>query len=302
MKYSCEKKALSKQKSSNPLRLDHDVIRLNPAFPVTPADPYMHAPNITVTGLHWHETLEIGYCYEGSGVFLVERSMDTFFKGDTSLIFPREIHIARSHADSGSQWRFIHIDPIGLLGRRYPEYERQLRLKRGSLPYVFRSGAEDDICLLVKNLIHASCVQNPEGQMLVQGLVMCLLARLSQISGNPDAKQDEPSQLHGLSPAIERMLSHYMEPLSISELAAQCGMSLSTYQRTFQRAMGIPPGRYLHQLRIRMSCLLLMNTDMPILEVSEKVGYDSLSSYNRQFRQFIHMTPREYRTARRFAL
>ncbi len=295
MKNSYENISNSEQNMSNSLKLYHDKIQLCSDHPVSCAGLDMHSPATTLTYLHWHDALEVGYCYEGSGVFIVNHRMETFSAGQASMIFQNELHIARSSTADGSRWRFVYLDPVGLLGRRYPEYEKYLHLERKGLPFLFNSDAPDGISHLIRDLIDASQRQDAVSQMEVHGIVMQLLVRLSNLSRREGEQLEDRQPIHSLSPAIEKILFHYEQPLSLPDLADVCGMSLSTYQRAFHRAMGVSPGRYIQQLRIRMSCLLLANSDMPVLEVSEQVGYESLSSYNRHFRNFMNMTPRDYR-------
>ena len=65
--------------------------------------------------LHQHNGLEIGYCYSGSGIFVIENKVFTFSKGCVSIINDAEMHLAQSTPGTQSPWRFIILDPAKLL-------------------------------------------------------------------------------------------------------------------------------------------------------------------------------------------
>ena len=67
-------------------------------------------PALPVTYLHYHSSLELGVCLEGSGVFYIGSQTFSFSQGDVSIIFPNIIHIAQSAQEKGSKWRFITVD------------------------------------------------------------------------------------------------------------------------------------------------------------------------------------------------
>ncbi|MNY74794.1 transcriptional activator FtrA [compost metagenome] len=74
-----------------------------------------------------------------------------------------------------------------------------------------------------------------------------------------------------------------MEPIHIEELAAICNLSITHFRRTFRACMGSAPLDYLIHMRMQMASALLCHTDSSILSISEKVGYSTLSSFNRHF-------------------
>ena len=59
--------------------------------------------------------------------------------------------------------------------------------------------------------------------------------------------------------------------------------------------MGTSPLDHLNNTRILKSCNLLRSTEHSILEISEMVGFHSVSSYNRCFIKIMQTSPRDYR-------
>ena len=53
--------------------------------------------------------------------------------------------------------------------------------------------------------------------------------------------------------------------------------------------------QYLINLRIGEAQKLLITTDTSITEISMKLGYDSVSHFNNQFKKFVGTSPQNYR-------
>jgi AraC family transcriptional regulator len=107
----------------------------------------------------------------------------------------------------------------------------------------------------------------------------------------------------GLAPwqisRIDAFLSDAPEQsITLDALAGQVGLSPFHFARAFKASKGVPPHRYLVQLRIDRARDLLESTDLPIIEISAKVGYDDPSYLARLFRREVGITPAAYRRER----
>lgn len=98
-----------------------------------------------------------------------------------------------------------------------------------------------------------------------------------------------------ISPALEYIEKNYMQQFSIEYLADLCHWSPTHFRRVFHDIMGTSPLDYVNNTRILKSCILLRSTEHSILDISEMVGFHSVSSFNRYFIKLMQMSPREYR-------
>ena len=55
--------------------------------------------------------------------------------------------------------------------------------------------------------------------------------------------------------------------------------------------VGISPLEYLQHYRIQQACHLIHLNRLPVNCIAREVGYSSLSSFNRQFLQYMHLSP-----------
>lgn len=98
--------------------------------------------------------------------------------------------------------------------------------------------------------------------------------------------------------SIHMMESHLEEPLSQVDLAAAVGISRRQLERLFRRHVGRPPNRYYMQLRLDRARKLLLQTDMPVVDVAMACGFVAASHFSKCYRQFYGQTPRQARVTK----
>ncbi|MCX5496359.1 AraC family transcriptional regulator [Kaistia dalseonensis] len=106
----------------------------------------------------------------------------------------------------------------------------------------------------------------------------------------------------GLAPWAERrclelLRARLSEDVSLDELAAEAGLSPFHFARMFKQSVGVPPRVYLTRLRIEKACELLDQTDLPVTEIAQEVGYSSNQVLARVFSKHQRMSPSDYRRA-----
>jgi transcriptional regulator GlxA family with amidase domain len=95
------------------------------------------------------------------------------------------------------------------------------------------------------------------------------------------------------------MDSHYARPLTVPGLARMAGLSRAHFIRAFRAATGSTPRQYLRARRIDRAKELLVRTPMPITEICETVGFQSLGSFSSLFRRLTGENPAAWRARRR---
>jgi AraC family transcriptional regulator len=90
------------------------------------------------------------------------------------------------------------------------------------------------------------------------------------------------------------MQAHLPDPISLAQIAAVSGLSPSHFARRFKTANGMPPHRYLMQLRVERAKKLL-HYDHAIAEVALRCGFAHQEHLTRVFRRLTGLTPALYR-------
>lgn len=107
--------------------------------------------------------------------------------------------------------------------------------------------------------------------------------------------------LHGgLSPASLRRVQLYVEAnlgsrLRLDGLAERAGLSTFHFARAFKASMGMTPGAYIESRRVEKARELLRTGNMPLAEISARVGFGTQSRFTSVFRKSTGMTPARYR-------
>ncbi len=74
-------------------------------------------------------------------------------------------------------------------------------------------------------------------------------------------------------------------------------MSLSHFRRLFRAAVGESPHAFLVGCRMRLAAELLRRDPRPVQEVAAEVGYEDPLRFSKVFRQYVGLSPRQYRRA-----
>jgi AraC family transcriptional regulator len=83
--------------------------------------------------------------------------------------------------------------------------------------------------------------------------------------------------------------------LPLSRLATITGVSQWHLCRLFKAELGLPPGRCIKLLRLKLAADLLANTALSVKEVMAAVGIDDQSHFVRDFESIVGVSPRKYR-------
>ena len=101
----------------------------------------------------------------------------------------------------------------------------------------------------------------------------------------------DPGLLRRLLRAKDRMDAASHEAWPIRKLARVSQVSEAYFARSFKKAFGLPPHRYLLTRRVERATALLRDTDMPITDVAFQTGWGSLGTFGRTVRDITGHSP-----------
>ncbi|MDX0371785.1 helix-turn-helix domain-containing protein [Sinorhizobium meliloti] len=93
----------------------------------------------------------------------------------------------------------------------------------------------------------------------------------------------------------EYLHEHFRRKLTISELAATCGLSPGYFTQAFAKTFGMPPHRYVLERRLDFAEKLLAGTEMPVAEIAFLSGFSSQSHLTNVMKTHRDKTPRQFR-------
>ncbi len=92
---------------------------------------------------------------------------------------------------------------------------------------------------------------------------------------------------------IALMEENLEEPLSRTGLAREAGLSTRQLERLFRKYLNRSPARHYLELRLNKSRLLLLQTNMSVIDVALACGFVSASHFSKCYRDFFGRTPRK---------
>jgi AraC-like DNA-binding protein len=95
--------------------------------------------------------------------------------------------------------------------------------------------------------------------------------------------------------ARDAMDRAYAAPLDVRTVAAVAHISPAHFSRCFRAVFGESPHRYLQRRRVERSMFLLRESDRTVTEICFDVGFGSLGTFSRTFREIVGETPSAYR-------
>lgn len=98
-----------------------------------------------------------------------------------------------------------------------------------------------------------------------------------------------------MAKAIEYIRANYNKDLSMTMVSNHVSLNYSYFSQAFKDYAGTSFVNYLKNLRIGKATELLETTELKVLEISEKVGFDNAKHFNRVFKDMLGVTPMEYR-------
>ncbi|WP_342322437.1 AraC family transcriptional regulator [Kosakonia sp. BYX6] len=100
-------------------------------------------------------------------------------------------------------------------------------------------------------------------------------------------------QFGKIGKALQRIHATYAEPLKLTQLALEAGMSVPTFHSHFKAITQLPPMQYVKSVRLHQARMLMVRQQITAAAASYAVGYESPSQFNREFKRLFGLPPAE---------
>lgn len=262
---------------------------------------------------HWHDECEIIYVKKGIGIVSIDFHEYRVTAPAVFIIMPGRMHSIMQYEKETMEYENILFHPDIFYSKRseaitdsflHSILSGQLAFPELMLPSM--EGYE-----LIASSIDACddiCSDMPEGyQLFVKGKLFDLMYSITKLSPiysankSNQGQQLSPSgkrQLYKIKPLLKYIEEGYHNDITVATAADICGFSEAHFMRFFKELMGSSFVTYLNDYRLTMAARLLLMSDDDILNISESVGFQNLSHFNRSFKKRYNSTPSEYRKSR----
>ncbi len=239
---------------------------------------------------HLHKSLELVFILEGTLELGIGHELYHMEKGDLGIVFPELIHHYQVFDTGPCRSLYLLASPV-LAG----PYQKTLMQLCPENPVVPAKKVHIDVDYALETLTGRRKKQ-PGDDVIRQAYLTIILARTL-----PHLRLTEkptPGEGDLIYRTVSYISEHFMEEdLSLTKMARDLYVSPFALSRVFSGTFHMNFSRYVNEVRVSYAKHLLAYTDQSVTEILENAGFGSQRTFNRAFREFTHMTPKEFREA-----
>jgi len=260
--------------------MTEETVRFWPPVPEAAIDlvgAYLHTGRGRA---HVHEDWQ--FAVPDSPAKLLTGAFRRFAVGPTDVVVvrPYEVHTEGGGTGPAPQWRVLHVAP-SLVARAW----------RGATGAVGPVLADPTGAIELRSLLRSS----EDGTITGPEFLRRTLRWIEQLEHHHQAEGIRATRM----PAVERARTYLQEratrAVSLSEVAAVAGVTVSHLVRSFSRAVGLPPKSYHAQLRLARARRLLAQGKSATW-VAYECGFADQSHLSRRFKESYGLTPGAFQT------
>ena len=250
---------------------------------------------------HWHEDFQFILCYEGetyvhtlNHTYVLKASQGIFLNSSVvHFVAGSPDHHYKSFLFPESLVSFYAGSPAAGYVKQISECK--------SLAAIPLSSEADWMKKILEKLKSLACLEDDPPSYYEYEILVRLSEIFLILIANTELPNIEKKDINSLR--MQEMLrfirDHYMDPVSLSDLAGAAGISRSEASRCFKASLQQSPYNYLLEYRLSKAAQLLASTDDPISKICADTGWSSMSHFGKLFKASTGLTPREYRAMRK---
>lgn len=254
---------------------------------------------------HFHETYELYYLLEGQRYYFIDRQTYLVKAGDVVLIKPNQIHKTSMAGESYHNRMLLQIDGklvdsllkacgMGGIGEIYRDDVSILSIPENERPEIM------GLFLQIQKELEERQRQYLVGVRLKLAELLLVLSRYQRRSGYQQENQTSQNWKHKkVGEVADYLLSNPETEESLEELAKRFFISKSYLSRIFREVTSFTVNEYKNVSRIKKAQQLLVHSDYSITEISELLGFENLTYFERVFKKYAGATPSKYRKRER---
>jgi AraC-like DNA-binding protein len=270
---------------------------------------YMKKKRYTAVSSHRHDFIEFSFVIEGKGKETINGSEHAMQPGTAVLLLPFQVHHYQASIDDSLLMYICNFD-MKLLSEG-PEaawgmHDFILGRDNAQPAFVQLEGEAYHEGKRIWDRLHQEYESAlPWKPIMLRALLLEALTLFIRNSAmnHKLLSEDQPSaavKTRSILSVVQYMYDHYLEPLALSSLSERFHMHPSQLSTMFKVQYGIHFVDFLHELRVRHACSLLISSDIPISQIAYESGFSSFPTFSRAFLRIKGMPPSHYREQRRY--
>lgn len=235
---------------------------------------------------HLHRELELVCLWEGETVACADSAKCTLHAGDIFLSFPNQIHYYETKQPERFVILMVKPDLMPELAEVFESGVPVSPVLRGALE-------QPRIRFLVEALVDVREEKsNPFEKIQRRGY---LLALFSELLRQMPIEQLPVGDSGAVRSIVAFCTKNYAENLSLSLLEEKLHLNKYYISHLFSGKLGMRFNDYVNFLRVSEACKLLTYSEESITDISTRVGFNTLRTFNRAFQKQTGTSPSEFK-------
>jgi AraC-like DNA-binding protein len=241
---------------------------------------------------HFHSEHQLFVVLEGTGTRFVGDSIKPFKESDMVFTGPNLPHLWRSEDAYFNKANNLRTHGIviyfqeNFLGESLMKKEEMERIR-----------------VLLQKAVYGLEVKGETNWMITQ-MMKELVHILDILSNSPDCytiahsgyinqyKEDETVRM---TKVYEYVMQNFRQKISLDEVAALANMTPSSFSRYFKARANKSFSNFVSEIRVGNACKLIHEQEMNIAQISYECGFNTLSNFNKQFKEITGKNPLKYK-------
>ncbi|MBQ7293944.1 MAG: AraC family transcriptional regulator [Clostridia bacterium] len=225
---------------------------------------------------HLHSSFEFITVLDGNMIVTVDKTPYSLKKGDCVLVFPNQVH---EFSTSEHSRHLLCIFSPKLVKAYSTVFKEKIPVNNMFKLKSFYIEAMKELCgdhsiIQTKGLLYSLC---------------------GEFDKNAEYKKREEDRDELLSKIFAFVEANYAKDCSLTDLAEHTSYHYVYLSKYFKGCIGISFTDYVNRYRVNEACYRLRNNSgETILQIAYDCGFDSLRTFNRNFRKFMNITPSDY--------
>lgn len=226
-------------------------------------------------GHHLHNSFELIYVYKGCLNVTVEDRQFSAKAGEAVIVFPNQIHAIKSEGETES---YLCVFENSLAG----EFYRAIK------------GFEaDNHAFKIADESLVSGLTEEQNKYKLKSRIYGIIGDFAEQCGSLYRKKYKSNEIIGK--ILNFVSVHYAENISMKNAAKEIGYDYHYLSNLLQKTLNTTFRSVLNEYRISCARYLLVSKENKIYGVAKECGFNSLCSFNRNFKSFTGVTPEDFR-------
>ncbi len=232
---------------------------------------------------HFHSSIEMVYVHSGKLNVIMDGQNFEVTAGQLVLTAGYSVHVYLTEEGEHNE-ETVMIIPMSTI----PSLQKIMN-KKSFKEVIYDANNDEELKAIFTITPKHWKEYSPE---TIKGISYMVLGLLISRVGLCEHPGNQKSNL--MRDVLIYLQNNYQQPIRMEHLARHFGYSKSRFSRLFHDHLGCSMIEYLSNIRCRQAALLLIESDMTMLDIALAVGFECLRTFYRAFKNCYQMTPTQY--------